>query len=154
MRRWIFYRVVTILFLLQACGICFVLWKLAPSGRMVLIQAGLILMPQLALIFLLLRHFRRRDYRSEDLNELNAWKGQLLGNLPCAVFAKDVNDGFMYVFANERFHDLMKGSRGEVLGKDNHAVWGPLAKEMQAEDEELALRGGMIDRTRELIDSE
>ena len=154
MRRRIFYKVITILILLQACGIGFVLWKLAPNGRMVLLQAGLILLPQLALFFLLLCHFRRRDYLSQDVNELNAWKSQLLGNLPSAVFAKDVNDGFRYVFANERFRDLMQACQREVLGKDNYAVWGDLAKEMQAEDEELASRGGMMDRTRDLTDSQ
>ncbi len=159
MRRRIFYTVVISLFLLQAGGIGLVLWELARIGRGELAPApaGLILLPQLVLILLLLRHFRRRDYRSRDMNELNAWKGKLLGNLPSAVFAKDVEDGFRYVFANERFRDLLKIRQGGVLGKDNYMVWGAtsnMAKEMQAEDEELVSRGGMIERTRELTDSE
>jgi len=153
MRRWNFYRVVIILFLFQASNLGFALWKFAPSSHAAMILAGLILLPQLALSFLLLRHFGRRDYQSEDANELNAWKGQLLGNLPCAVFAKDVDDDFRYVFANERFRDLMKINHGEVLGKNNRMVWGAVAEEMQAEDEELVLRGGMMERTRELTDS-
>ena len=153
MRRWNFYRVVIILFLFQASNLGFALWKFAPSSHAAMILAGLILLPQLALSFLLLRHFGRRDYQSEDTNELNAWKGQLLGNLPCAVFAKDVDDDFRYVFANERFRDLMKINHGEVLGKNNRMVWGAVAEEMQAEDEELVLRGGMMERTRELTDS-
>lgn len=157
MRRRIFITVVTLLFLLQAGGICLILWELCPAGHGGVVRAAVILLPQLLLALLLRRHFRRRDYRSKDAGEFNAWKGQILGNLPSAVFVKDVEDGFRYVFANERFRDLLKIRHGGVLGKDNYMVWGAntnLAREMQAEDEELAARGGTLERVRELTDSE
>lgn len=86
--------------------------------------------------------------RAEDaLREAEAFYESLVENVPMAIFRKDLQGRF--TFANQRFCEALKKSRGEIIGKSDYDFFPRQEAEKFRADDQRVVETGKIFQTIE-----
>lgn len=81
-------------------------------------------------------HFAEQNCRNlTKLRQATKLLDIVINALPIQIFAKDANDNFKYVFANEKFREFIGKEENEIIGKTDFDLYPDyLAQQMRGED--------------------
>ncbi len=105
--------------------------------------------------FGLIRDVTQVRERENSLLEINLLMQEMLENLPCSIFVKDINDGGRYIISNRHNLNVHGLRREDMVGKTDTEVFPPtIAEAFIKGDQEVLEKGGVLNYLDHYVDGE
>lgn len=105
--------------------------------------------------FGLIRDVTQTRERENSLLETNLLMQEMLENLPCSVFVKDINDEGRYIISNRHNLNVHGLRREQMVGKTDSEIFPPSTAEAFIKgDQEVLEKGGVLNYLDHYVDKE
>lgn len=105
--------------------------------------------------FGLIRDVTLARERENSILETNLLLQEIVENLPCSIFVKDINDGGRYIISNRHNLNVLGLSPDQMVGKTDSEIFPPaVAESFIRGDQEVLEKGGVLNFLDHYVDRE